>query len=255
MTGKCMGIVHVHTSYSHDCRDSLEMLRAFCLARGIGWAALTDHAEDLTPAIFSEFVARCASISDDRVTLIPGLEYRFAGFPGLHLLALGQHRWMNPETPAEFIRQSHQASRFTIAAHPILYDYQLPDAVLDGIDAVEIWNATYNTRFLPDPRAIRLLHAARNRRPEIVGTAGLDQHDSRNDRETRVMISAGESDPLLALKEGRFRNVGKTMSFDSVATMNPARFAALTLARWLFDRIERAHRLLPARAARSDAIV
>lgn len=245
------GIVHVHTSYSNDCDDSLEELREFCLARGISWVALTDHAEDLTPAIFSEYLSRCAAVSDDRVNLIPGLEYRFAGFPGLHLLALGMSRWMEPKTPAEFILGARAAARMTIAAHPILFDYRLPDSVRQGIDAIEVWNATYNTRFLPDPRAVRMLLAERVRRPEIVGTVGLDQHDRRNDRETRVLIAADEPDALAALKAGRFTNRGKTMSFDSAVSLGPARLAGLTLARWLLDKAERVqHHVFSALATR-----
>ncbi|MGI9078334.1 MAG: PHP domain-containing protein [Gemmatimonadaceae bacterium] len=239
MTATRMGIVHVHTDYSHDGRDSLEMVRDFCLARGIGWVGLTDHAEDLTPETFEEFAGRCRTVSDDRVHLIPGLEFRFTGFPGLHLLALGLSRWIEPATPGEFIRETRATAGFTIVAHPILCDYRLPEVVSAGIDAIEVWNATYNTRFLPDPRAIRLLLATRAKRSEVVGIAGLDQHDSRNDRETRVIISADESDPLTALRAGRFVNAGKTMRFDATVSMRPVRLAALTAARWIFDRAER----------------
>ena len=251
MTATSMGIVHVHTNYSHDGRDSLETVRDFSLSRGIAWVGLTDHAEDLTPDRFEEFVERCDAVSDSRVLLIPGLEFRFAGHPGLHLLALGLSRWIQPSTPEEFIGEARSAASFTIVAHPILCHYKLPRVVSAGIDAIEVWNATYNTRFLPDPRAIRLLRDARARRGEIVGIAGLDQHDSRNDRETRVIISANESDPLTALKAGRFVNAGKTMRFDATVSMGPVRQAALTVARWIFDRVEYAHhKLVSGRAAR-----
>ena len=58
----------------------------------------------------------------------------------------------------------------------------------DCIDAVEVWNASYNTRYLPDPRAIALLHVVQRTRPAVVGVAGLDQHDAGNDRRTRVVL-------------------------------------------------------------------
>ncbi len=234
-----IGIIHVHSDYSSDGKDSLETLRVFALARNISWIGLTDHAEDFTADRFAEYAERCLTLSDHSVRLIPGLEYRFAGFTGLHLLALGLTRWIQPGTPEEFIREARLAARFTIAAHPVLFDYQLPMSVAEGIDAIEVWNAAYNTRFLPDPKAIRLLHACRAKRPGVFGTAGLDQHDSRNDRETRVLVAAGEMDPLGALKAGRFVNVGRTMRLDPAVSLARFQLVALTLARWALTFVER----------------
>jgi predicted metal-dependent phosphoesterase TrpH len=250
-----VGALHVHSRYSHDGRDSLEELRELALARGIGFVGLTEHAEDLDPEIWSRYAAHCAALSDDRVRLIAGLEFRFGGYPGLHLLALGVSRWMAPATPAEFVAEAREAARFTIVAHPVLARYRVPDVVRDAIDAVEIWNASYNTRYLPDPRAIRLLHEIQRARPAVVGTVGLDQHDGRNDRETRVLVAAGAPDPLGEIAAGRFVNVGRTMRFDATVRLGGGRLAMLTLLRWGFDRVERAQdrvaRALRARAASS----
>ena len=250
--GATVGVLHVHSAYSHDGRDTLEQLHRFAAARGIGFVALTDHAEDLSADIWDEYVARCRAASDESVQLIPGLEFRFAGYTGLHLLALGLSRWIAPDTPGAFIAQAREAARFTIAAHPILAHYRIPEEVRAGIDAIEVWNAAYNTRYLPDPRAIRVLHAIRRDRPEVVGTVGLDQHDARNDRETRVVVPASARDPLAELRAGRFTNVGRTMRFDARVELGPARLGALTMARWAFDRVERAQDRL-ARALRGRA--
>lgn len=245
------GIVHVHSHYSHDGLDSLPALREICLARKISFVGLTDHAEDLTPAIFDRYVEECRALSDDRLQLIPGLEYRFAGFAGLHLLALGLGRWIAPRTPEEFAEAAPTAAAFTIVAHPILATYRLPPTVQAHIDAVEVWNATYNTRYLPDPAAVAVLHQLRRARPSVVGVAGLDQHDSRNDRRTRVVIG-GEGDPLAELKAGRFLNVGLTMRFDPSVAWSPWRFGVFRLLRWGLDRVERAQeKVARARAARA----
>ena len=235
-----VGVIHVHSSYSHDCADSPEQLRDFALERGIAFTGLADHAEDFVPEQFDGYVRHCRAVSDGDVTVIPGLEYRFDGFVGMHLLALGLERWISPNTPTEFIAQTRGIAKCTIAAHPILADYRLPADVAAGIDAVEVWNASYNTRYLPDPRAIRLLHGIRRTRPEVVGTVGLDQHDCHNDRQTRVIVNGAESDPLAALKAGRFRNLGRTMTFGPTVEWNAPRLAALSLARWTLDRVERA---------------
>jgi hypothetical protein len=245
-----VGVIHVHSSYSHDCCDSLERLREFALARRIAFVGLTDHAEDFAPEQFDAYVRHCRSVSDVRVLIVPGLEYRFDGFPGMHLLALGLTRWMAPRTPHEFILQTRGTDMFTIAAHPRLANYRLPEVVMQGIDAVEVWNATYNTRYLPDPRAIDLLHTIRRTRPGVLGTAGLDQHDCENDRQIRVVLDDAAGDPVTALKSGRFTNIGRTMSFGPAVEWNAARLRALAAARWALDRVEHAQERFARRSRR-----
>lgn len=237
--GALVGAIHVHSSYSHDGRDTPERLRDLAAERGIAFVGLTDHAEDLHADEWEAYVEHCAAASDQAVRIIPGLEFRFAGYTGLHLLALGLSRWIEPRSPEEFIGRAREAARFTIVAHPVLADYRVPNVVRAGIDAVEVWNASYNTRWLPDPRAIRLLHEIRRDRPEVVGTAGLDQHDAANDRETRVLLASTEDDPLGALRAGRFVNAGRTMRFAATVPIRGPRLAMLGAVRWAFDRVER----------------
>lgn len=234
------GIVHVHTAYSHDGHDSLAQLRDACIERGIGFVGITDHAEDLTAGSFTRLVSECAELSGDRCLLIPGLEYRFAGYAGLHLLALGLERWISPRTPAEFATEARSAARFTIIAHPRLASYRIPAEVAAMIDAIEIWNPVYDTRWLPDTRAMRLLRDLRRDRPEIVGTAGIDQHDSRHDRQTRVLVRDASADPLAELRAGRFLNCGRTMQIDPRLDWPAWRLAILSAARWGLNRVERA---------------
>jgi hypothetical protein len=243
------GIIHVHSDYSHDGCDTLEHLGEVSHERGIGFIGLTDHAEDFNRARYEVYRSRCGAYRRPGVRLVPGLEFRFAGFPGLHLLALDLREWIEPATPSEFLALARGRAGFTIVAHPVLPDYRIPPEVVAGIDAIEVWNAAYNTRYFPDFRAIRLLRRARRERPGLVGTAGLDQHDCRNDRETRVILDRPSEDPIAELKAGRFRNRGRTMGFDPAVGWSPLRLAALSSARWVFDGVERLQERL-GRAAR-----
>jgi hypothetical protein len=234
-----VGVMHVHSRYSHDGRDSIDDLRRFMRARGIGFLALTDHAEDVDPEQWAELVAACERVSDADGRIIPGLEFRFAGYTGLHLLALGLRRWMRPVTPGEFIAQVRGQAAMTVVAHPGLARYVVPTEVSAGIDAIEVWNGAYNTRYLPDPRAIALLKRLQHRRPEVVATAGLDQHDARNDRQIRVVLESASDDPLAELRAGRFRNRGMMLSFRGTMDWSSAAIAALAGARRAFDLVER----------------
>ncbi|MEO6864359.1 MAG: PHP domain-containing protein [Gemmatimonadaceae bacterium] len=236
------GAIHMHSDYSHDGLDSLESLRDACISRSIRWVGMTDHAEDLDPDIFEEYKANCAALSDDILTFIPGLEFRFAGFRGVHLFAVGLTHWIQPRTFAEFFDQTSDAECFTVLAHPVLCRYVVPQIVLDRIDAIEIWNTNYNTRYLADPRAIALYHGLHVMRPTVVATVGLDQHDSRNDRGVRTLISADDiRDPVAALKSGRFTTIGRDASFDSSATMTESAMRALRLKRYTLDIVNKLH--------------
>lgn len=237
--GTVYGALHVHSDYSHDGRDSLETLRTTCIERGIGFVGMTDHAEDLTPESFDRYRRRCAELSGPEFTMIPGLEFRFEGLKGLHLLALDLREWIEPRTPEEFFDQTRGRASMSILAHPVLTRYSIPDLVLEGVDAIEIWNGTYNTRYLPDPRSMRIVQELRRRRPEVVATVGLDQHDSRNDRELRVVLPSASPDPLGELKAGRFENVGRTMRLDPRVSLSPAQLATLRAMRAVYDVIER----------------
>ena len=237
-TGARTGIVHVHSDYSHDGRDSLEDLRTWAADRGIGFIAMSDHAEDFTGGRYVEFIDHCRAVSDHSVRILPGLEFRFAGFPGLHLLAFGLREWIEPKTPVEFIEQAPSRCQMTAVAHPVLARYRIPAEVLARIDAIEVWNAAYNTRYLPDPRSMRLVDALRRTRPDLIAMAGLDQHDASNDRELRVVLDQATDDPLGALREGRFANSGRTVRFYGDASWHAVELIALSGARWVIDRVD-----------------
>jgi hypothetical protein len=72
--------------------------------------------------------------------------------------------------------------------------------------------------------------------------AGLDQHDSRNDRETRLQLLAdGALDPLEELRAGRFVNIGRTMRFPSRNPFGGGAMAGLTLLRAGLDAVNAVH--------------
>jgi hypothetical protein len=237
--GRSAGVLHVHSTYSHDGHDTLEELREWALGKAIHYVWLTDHAEDFTSERFAEFVGRCGALSDARVALVPGLEFRFRGYTGLHLLAVDLRSWIAPTTPGEFVALAPSVSALTVVAHPGLARYRIPEEVRSGIGAIEIWNGAYNTRYLPDPIAMRLVRELRRHRPEVVGTAGLDQHDRANDRELRIDMAGDVEDATAALVAGRYTNRGRTMTIAPDCELSPLRLAALDLARTALDGVER----------------
>jgi hypothetical protein len=234
-----LGAVHVHTAYSHDGRDSIAEVADWARKAGLAFVAITDHAEDLDGAAYERLCAECAEQSRDGLEIIPGLEFRFVGHTGFHLLACGLSRWIEPATPEEFLSLARAHAQLLIAAHPVIWRNSYPPALLRQFDAIEVWNATYNTRYLPDPAAVRTVRALRRDGADTLAIVGLDQHDRRNDRGTRVGIDAGEPAPLMALRRGAFTNIGVTMRFAPTVSWSPLHQAALQVARTAWDAIER----------------
>lgn len=235
------GIIHVHSNYSHDGKNSLEELVEFARREELKFIGLTDHAEDLDESGYQRLVEHCAEVSGSGVKIIPGLEFRFRGFTGLHLLACGLEKWSEPKSPTQFVEETGPHAQLTVVAHPVLARHRVPPDVLSRIDAIEVWNGTYNTRYLPDPRSVRILHRVRRARPEVVGTVGPDMHDCANFRETKIEVRDGSTQPLDEIREGRFRNLGRTMRFGPTVPWGAARIGALTAVRDALDWMNWTH--------------
>ena len=250
------GIIHVHTAYSHDGRDSIADLASWARERGIAFVAITDHAEDLDEQRWMSLVDECRMHSGDDLTLFPGLEFRFDGFPGLHLLACGLRRWITPATPVEFIADAEGVCDLTVGAHPGIWRRACPTDVLKALNAVEVWNGGYNTRYLPDPIAMEMVQDLQKMGSGTVATVGPDQHDRRNDKELRIVVRSAAAQALTAIREGRFKNHGKTMAFGSRLDSMDLTLPLLRVARMSLDLLskvqDRMVRLLRrARGARS----
>lgn len=243
------GAVHVHSAYSHDGRDTIGEIGDWGRNAGLRFIAITDHAEDFDREIYARLQDDCARHSDDRLHIIPGLEFRFAGHTGFHLLACGLEQWIEPNTPEAFLQLAREHARVLIAAHPVIWRNSYPLDLLQQFDAIEVWNAQYNTRYLPDPAAVRTVRTLRRLGAATHAIVGLDQHDLRNDRGTRVEITDPQMVPLDALRTGRFANIGVTMRFSPVVDWSPIHQAALESVRAVYDAIERVQDRLARRRA------
>ena len=238
MTRLVRAVMHVHTEWSHDGKDSLSEVADFAARERLRWVFLTDHAEDFDEIRFRDYVKASGSASTPMNTLIPGLEFRFEGYPGLHLLALGLRQWITPKTPEDFCELAGNHAGLLVMAHPILTKYRAPDTVLAGIHAIEVWNAQYNTRYLPDAKAIEFWLRAKESWPHLIAAAGTDQHRLQVEGKVRLLLPLA-AEPFRALREGAFENQGLTMTFSSRPSWGPGRLRAIGWLRVALERVKR----------------
>ena len=90
------GIVHIHSSYSHDGENDLDELVSILGRQQLNFALLTEHVEDLSAVDFEHYVERCQSLSTDDLLLVPGLEYTFEDeSKRIEILVFGREAYIN----------------------------------------------------------------------------------------------------------------------------------------------------------------
>ncbi len=128
--------LHMHTDHSHDCVTPVEVLLATAKARGLGAIAVTDHN-----VISGAFEAQAKASG---IKVIVGEEVKTADqgeVIGLFLRELIPRGLTLQETIAEIKRQGG----VVYVPHPFDRMHAVPDyehlmAVLDDVDAIEVFN-------------------------------------------------------------------------------------------------------------------
>jgi glycosyltransferase involved in cell wall biosynthesis len=158
--------LHMHTDHSYDCATPVEVLLAEARARGLGAIAITDHNE-----ISGALEARTKA---DGVRVIVGEEVKTADqgeVIGLFIEEKIPRGMTLQETIAEIKRQGG----LVYVPHPFDRLHSVPDyehllAVLDSVDAIEVFNPRVAISEFND-EAVRF--AAKYRIP---AGAGSDAH-------------------------------------------------------------------------------
>ena len=68
------GILHCHSTYSYDAKLSLPELKKLLQKKGLSFACMTEHTDELTKERAVAFVEECRSLSDGSFIFIPGFE-------------------------------------------------------------------------------------------------------------------------------------------------------------------------------------
>jgi len=230
------GLFHVHSNYSSDGKFSLEELREECSRRGYKFIILTDHAENFDPKKMKEFVNHCKQISDKDFMAIPGLEFNIDKDHEVHLLVVGLDGLPWERGPEEILKKIRkgETSSLTVMAHLSRSNHYIPPEYENSINGIEVWNAAYDSRYLPDHKAIRLFADLKKVNKRLIGFGGLDLHDHSGFRELRICLtnSCHNAQELLDhLKAGKFKIRGPFMSISSTPSFGVCKLSLLSLCR------------------------
>lgn len=230
------GMVHVHSTCSYDGQHSLDALVQEAKRRGYRFLGMSEHSDTLDSDRVAEFVAACNRVSSSDCLVIPGIE--FTCKDKLHLLGFGVREFIVSDNPVEVSRFIHDRGGVAVVAHPRRYGYQIPPELVSELDGIEVWNAGYDGRFVPDTNALSLLQDLRKRNPSLLGFGGQDLHRLANHDYIGLSIGAAElshASVLEALRQGNFSIQGPLWTIDAKRELKPGLAALLSVNRYLFD--------------------
>ncbi len=230
------GIIHCHSTYS-DGEFTLRELRELCIASGVDFVCMTDHAEAFDETRLRAYVDECAAFSDQRFRFVAGLEYECER--RMHVLGYGVTSSAHSTDPQEVIRHIDREGGISVIAHPM-------DAMFEWIESfeslprgIEAWNSKYDGRFAPRPGTFQLLNRLQERKPEMQAFYGTDLHWKKQFRGLLNFVSAAPTREaiLAALMRGDYVGVK-----DRIELPASGQLPAAVLAKFRATN-ERYHRL------------
>ena len=172
--------LHMHTDHSHDCVTPVDVLLATARDEKLGAIAVTDHNE------ISGALAARARAAEYGVKVIVGEEVKTAGQGEVIGLFL-EEKIERGMTLAETIAEIRRQGGLVYVPHPFDRLHSVPDyehllAVVDDIDAIEVFNPRIAIPAFNEEAA---RFAAKYR---IVGGAGSDSHVAQGLGSVRIRM-------------------------------------------------------------------
>jgi hypothetical protein len=201
---KIKGVIHVHSTYSYDGKESLQSLRDFLTKKDIAFCCLTEHTDQMTLEQAQLFVQECKMLSTSQFVFIPGFEVPYGK---AHMLLLGTEVFLGQNADAQMLKTWSNASALTILAHPVRNAFIVDEIMEQILDGIEIWNQQYEGKLVPRFRSKKLLRKLQEKSPTLLAMGGLDFHRVEHFGSplyTLELDHLTQDTVLRALKEGRY---------------------------------------------------
>lgn len=137
---------HVHSVWSDDGSWSLPRIAATFSRFGYDVVLMSEHSRGFTSAKWSDYVAACAKASDERVLLVPGIEYGDVD-DVVHIPVWGDGPYFGDALPTgRLLAMVGETGGTAMWAHPWRRDAwrRFDPSWLDHLSAVEVWNRKYD---------------------------------------------------------------------------------------------------------------
>lgn len=214
--------LHLHSTYS-DGEFTLSELREIFAGAGCRVVAVTDHADAFDPPKLRRYVEECASLSDEHVLMLPGLE--FGCIERMHILGYGVTELIDSQDPETVIEHIGRHGGVSVIAHPKdqFFDWIAGFGTLP--DGIEAWNSKYDGRQGPRPHTFEFITGIRRRKPELRAFYGIDLHWRRQFRDLHTLIESNGpavtvETVLERLRDGRFNGAAGTLRLPSDAEVS-----------------------------------
>ncbi len=230
----CRGLVHVHSTYSYDGHHTVQELGEFGRKRGYGFICLTEHSDTMDDGKMDRLVEECKRHSDERVKLIPGVEFTCGEY---HILGVGIERFRAVEEPLRAIEFIKDQRGIAILAHPGRYGYSVPEEVVRALDGIEVWNMIYDGRFVPDPEALRWVKGLMERGLKVMCYGGADLHRITNSIKVETYLlsqSSGKEAVVEALKDGAFLISNSWITLNSYLSLSRIGMGQIKVERYWY---------------------
>jgi predicted metal-dependent phosphoesterase TrpH len=243
------GIIHVHSIFSYDGVHTLDELATFGRKCGYSFIGVTEHSDTFDHAKMALFVEECRRLSDEEFLVIAGIEFSCAG--NLHLIGLGISQFSSEKDPVLLARFIRAQGGLAVVTHPSRYGYQIPPLLVGEIDGIEVWNASYDSRFVPDRRVIELWRRLRRDNGALTGFGGQDLHRITRSRHVTLAVAGnGELTADWLLGQLRERTFIVSNRYLRIGSERPPGWAWRSLMAWMwrgFLVVKWIHRRVSAR--------
>jgi hypothetical protein len=220
-------VSHVHSEWSYDGRWSLESLADAFSRRGCSVILSSEHDRGFDEARLAAYRLACAQASNDRLVVVPGIEYSDPTNT-LHVLVWGRIPFLGEGLPTEvLLERVAQQGGLAVLAHPWRKDAwrKFDPTWTSWLSGIELWNRK-SDGWRPEARVATLLENS-----PLLPFASLDFHVSRQFFPLRMKLQIpgplNEDAVIEALRARRCRPTALGLDATKFGTG-----VGLYLARW-----------------------
>jgi hypothetical protein len=222
------GVGHLHSQYSYDGKLSLTELREIFIAKGVRFALMTEHTDELTADAARSFIDDCRTASDDSFIFIPGFEVPYLG---THILVIGARQYYENAQTAELLAKWKADGALLIMAHPHRNGYKTDAFLKENLDGVEIWNSQYDGIHAPRAQA---WHLREQLGIMAYGSIDLHRRAHANGPQLIMNVAALNQDEIMAkLRAGEFFIIRNGVSIDSNGRLTSGNIIFIRALSWL----------------------